>query len=162
MSVIKISSKQYGEFNVQVDAKDLPMLNKYTWRIVKNHSGNFYAVTNVKGKTVRMHRFIMNAAPGITIDHIDRDSLNNQKSNLRACSNTENSRNVARRRDAVHSIYKGVKKNKDGWFCARIRVNGKRLHLGRYKTQEEAALRYNKAAKEYHGEFAVLNEIKYE
>ena len=105
-----------------------------------------------------MHALIMQSEKGQQIDHQDGNGLNNQKSNLRFCTQSQNSAN--REANGI-SKYLGVDCDNrcDKKWRARINVNYKRKCLGYFKTQEEAALEYNKAAIQYHGEFAKLNII---
>lgn len=107
-----------------------------------------------RGKHVIMHRVIMDAPPGVDVDHIDGNGLNNQRSNLRLCSRKDNLRN----RGALSrntSGYKGVtwSKKKKKWY-AQIRVDGKNKSLGFHDDIQAAALAYQDAAKEHHGDFA--------
>ena len=91
------------------------------------------------------------------VDHINGNPLDNRKSNLRICTNAENQRNRGVNKNNT-SGYKGVcwaKQNKK--WKARIKHNGKLIHLGYYKDKEEAARAYDKKAKELHGEYAYLN-----
>jgi hypothetical protein len=143
-----------GKFTT-VDDEDYEMLSKYKWRY---HPKN-YATTDIKGKSERMHRIIMNAPKGMDTDHIDGDGLNNQKVNLRICSRSQNMMNTVPRRDSSTgfkgvSFYKAYKFKK---YESYINKDGKRYKLGYYKTKEEAALAYNKAAIELFGEFAKIN-----
>ena len=97
---------------------------------------------------------------GKTIDRID-STKSYEKSNCRWATPQEQSRNIRKwLTRETSSIYKGVTylKNKHSWRVV-IRTGEKRVYIGSYKTQEEAALAYNEAAKKYHGEFACLNPI---
>jgi len=96
------------------------------------------------------------------VDHIDRDGLNNQKSNLRVCTNSQNSCNKIAHSDRRASKYKGIghtKRNRTKKWSAKICVNGKQKGLGSFLTEREAAEAYNVAALKYHGEFANLNVL---
>lgn len=113
-----------------------------------------------KHVTLRMHRIITNAPQDKQVDHINGNPLDNRKCNLRVCTQKENSRNREKRKEKTSSIYKGVcfHKRKHKWQAS-ITLDGKLIHLGYFKTQNEAALIYNEAAKKYHGEFAKFNKV---
>ena len=87
--------------------------------------------------------------PPSSIDHIDRDNFNNSWSNLRAATPLEQCHNRA----GWGKYLKGVQKNGSG-FAASIRIDGKQLHLGQYKTEQEAHDRYKEVASSIHREFA--------
>ena len=93
----------------------------------------------------------------VTYDHIDRNGLNNQKSNFRECTLQQNQFNSTKRKGTI-SPYKGVsrKKRSKRWY-AQIRFNVEQLHIGYFDTQESAAVAYDRKATELFGEFAVLN-----
>jgi len=137
-----------------VDTEDLGLLDEYRWRLAKRLQLR-YARRDVGGKTVYMHRVIMNAPAGMQIDHINGNGLDNRKANLRLCNHTQNQRN-ARKRKRASSRFKGVNWHCNGWV-ARICVNRKRINLGRYKVESEAAQAYDAKAVELFGEFANLN-----
>lgn len=104
-----------------------------------------------------LHRIVVGADEGQYVDHINGDKLDNRKENLRVCSNAQNSRN----KKQYSGAYKGVHFNKvSGNWIAQITVNYKCKHIGSFNTAEEAALAYNKAAKQFHGEFAFQNEVQ--
>lgn len=115
-----------------------------------------YVITST-GK--RLHRIIMKARSSrIVVDHINGNTLDNTRDNLRICSQGNNAKNREKSRNRLSSKYKGVHWCR-GWM-AQIRVNYKKVHLGTFKTEEEAALVYNQAAVKYFGEFARLNIIQ--
>lgn len=116
-----------------------------------------YAV-NRNGK--KMHRLIMDAKDGESIDHKDGNGLNNKKSNLRFANKHFNAFNNTKHTTSSSSKYKGVDKNEGRWRC-RICVYGKSIFIGRYNFEEEAGKAYNKEANKYFGEYAKLNKPKY-
>lgn len=144
----------------RVDTEDFNRVSKYKWH-EWNHNGHVYCIAYGK-RTLYMHRLIMGvveAGKQIYVDHRDDNGLHNNKANLRVCNNAENQWNTKKRGGT--SKYKGVNwsKSKNRWI-ARIRIgNGKRKNLGEFKSEDEAGLAYNKACLEYHGKFAVLNDI---
>lgn len=143
----------------QVDDENFESLNAHKW-YAKKKGKTFYAGRDIqadgKQTTHRMHWEVLG---GKWIDHRDHDGLNNQKTNLRFCTNSENCMN--RRKFANTSCtYKGVYFNKTtGKWRAMIGINGKRINLGYYVDETEAAKAYNTKAIELFGEFAYLNII---
>ncbi len=104
-----------------------------------------------------MHRQIMNAPAGLVVDHIDGNGLNNRKSNLRVCTQGQNSLNSRPRRNCS-SRYKGVSFYKrDKIWQAQIFYNFRTINIGRFDDEVEAALAYDRKAEELFGEFAYLN-----
>ena len=142
-----------------VDPQDEHLLHKHLFYV--NEAG--YVVTNSvtsEGKRIqlRLHRLIL---PGYEIvDHKSRNKLDNRRENLRPADKNESARNK-NKYECNASKYKGVTQVSRGskLWEANIRVNNKKIYLGQYLTQEEAAVAYNAAAKIHHKEFAVLNEI---
>ncbi len=121
-------------------------------------------IKNGKKSKIHLHREVLKLTEDYnqnnSIDHIDRDPLNNQKSNLRVCTNSQNQANKQPQANNKCG-YKGVWKIKktERWRCA-VSKDGKRYYCrGSFKTAEEAAIEYNRMAIKYHGEFAWLNDI---
>ena len=108
-----------------------------------------------------MHRLILGAPAGLTVDHISGDKLDNRKVNLRLASWRENIRNRGASA-ANKSGFKGVSWHSGNRkWCAQIRIGptGAKTFLGLFETKEEAAIAYNLAAIQHHGEFAYLNIV---
>ena len=147
-----------------VDDADYEWLNQWKWFAAEARN-TFYANRNerVNGKqrTVRMHRIVIGLTdPKHICDHGDGNGLNNQRSNLRSCSHRQNVLNSGCKSSALTSGYKGVSLYApNGKWLSRIMHNSKSVHLGYFNTEEDAAKAYNKAAVQYHGEFARLNII---
>lgn len=146
-------------FSTKVDDDDYEYLNQWKWHALV-HATNIYAArsvyTNKKNKMIYMHREIMHPTLQEEVDHIDHNCLNNQKSNLRNCTRQQNQRNKRARKNSS-SKYLGVCHKYIECIVAQIRANNKTIFLGYFNTEEDAARAYDKAAKEYHGEFANLN-----
>jgi len=117
----------------------------------------------VEPNIISLHRFIMSFPKDQFVDHIDGDTLNNTRPNLRivtARQNTINSRKIRNiNKIFPSSVFKGVTKRERGItaFESHITVNGKYKYLGRYKLEIDAARSYDKAALKYFGEYARLN-----
>lgn len=146
-----------------IDSEDLHIVNKYYWTYwiwkVKN-TGYALATplyeTGIKTR-IKMHRLIMGVSGSQTIDHVNRNGLDNRRLNLRTCNTTENNRNQGLRKDST-SGYKGVRFIKhNGRFWARIQVNKKRISLGVFKCSKAAAYAYDLAAIKYFKDFAYTN-----
>lgn len=153
-----IINSTLGNFEVLIDNEDYDKIKKHKWSINKQSKNYYFVESRINYKAVKLHRFILNLTdPKITVDHIDRNPLNNQKCNLRICSHAENMRNCSRRIKSKTG-YRGVELNKSGKYRAYINLNYKRIHIpGNFKTAEEAAIKRDEYAIEIHGEFAVLN-----
>lgn len=137
---------------------DYSYLNQFKWYAAKMGRG-FYAVREVKGKRVSMHRAIAERMgldiEGKDVDHKDTNSLNNQRENLRPATDAEQSRNTKPQANNK-SGYKGVYRVFNRWR-ATIKSNNATMELGSYATPEEAAHAYDRAARYCFGEFAYTN-----
>lgn len=144
-----------GKFAL-VDDEDFEWLNKYKWYYCLGYAKR---ATHKPKKGFLMHREILNTPPKLLTDHIDGNKLNNQRNNLRICTQAENLQNSPKRK-TNKSGYKGVCwfKPQQTWKTE-ITHNRKQIFLGYFKTKEEAALAYNNAAIKLHNKFANLNII---
>lgn len=142
-----------------VDDEDYERVRGYYWQIKRNKFGETaYAVRRWweggQYKSQLLHNFILGRKG---FDHVDHNGLNCQKHNLRAASRSQNAANSKRAKTNT-SGFKGVSRSfhhgKHWGWCSQIWINGKRTHLGLFRTPEEAHAAYIKAAKEAWGEFA--------
>jgi len=144
-----------------VDDKDYDWLSQWKWCAKESGGNKFYAIRRkpIIGTHIYMHKQIMDALSNVEVDHINGDTLDNRKSNLRICVHKQNIRNQ-KLSSANSSGYKGVSWSKTNkkWH-AYIKVNQKKINLGLFKNIKEAAKAYNNAALKYFGEFARLNEL---
>lgn len=137
---------------VVICAEDVHLVSPWNWSaIVRTHT--VYAQRTASGRSVLMHRVITNAPPGMEVDHINGDGLDNRRSNLRLATHAQNLRNQRVCRDN-RSGFKGVcwDKSRCAWK-AQIRLGGKNSNIGRFATPEEAHAAYVAASAELHGEF---------
>ncbi|MFC1738189.1 HNH endonuclease [Planctomycetota bacterium] len=145
-----------------VDAEDFEGLNEYKWHCTYHgYATRIIYKETVKGKkaiSIYMHRLLCPAPEGMIVDHINRNSLDNRKVNLRAATQKQNvwNRKFLRRRGK--SQYNGIRwdNNREKWQV-RLMINGQRKSFGYYADEIEAAKVYDRAAKKYRGEYAYLN-----
>ena len=151
-----------------VDVEDFDWLSQWHWfykpggYAVRNQYLGTTGTPKVKRyKRIYMSREILKAPVGLVVDHINHDTLDNRKVNLRLATHRENSINSSIRKHS--SRYKGVswKKQYKKW-ASNIVVYKKQISLGYFDNEEEAAKIYNEAAKKYFGEFAFVNLLIYE
>ena len=135
-----------------VDAADYEALSRYNRRLQ-----NGYAARREKAKTTYMHRQIMQPPKGMMVDHVNHHKLDNRRANMRVCTRQQNTHNNDKHAGSS-SRFKGVGYSKDRhkWF-AKIWFEGRRIWLGYFHDEVEAAKAYDRAAVECFGEFAHLN-----
>lgn len=163
-----IDSPKFGEFRIKIDTEDVPKLKEYVWCINKcwnkktNKEPKWYAGTNGKckaDKSMLLHRFLMENPKGKIVDHIDRDTLNCTKENLRICTQSQNKMNTNRYKTNISGrtgvMY--VDKLVTPKWTAYIQVNYKRKHLGYFDTYEDAVKAREKAEEKHFGEFAPID-----
>lgn len=139
----------------------------FTWKIKRKKvfagdvaggvRGEGYHCIQYAGRVYRAHRlahlYMTGEWPTHLIDHVNGDRLDNRWENLRPATRTQNNINCATYSNNKSGL-KGVKSCNDGKFEARICVNGKQMHLGRFASAQEAHDAYWMAAKEHFGDFA--------
>lgn len=134
-----------GKATVLIDEEDFGLVSQYSWSYKDGYACRYRS--DKKGFQGRMHRLILGLSLGDPIvDHIDRNPLNNQKSNLRLSNPVLNGQNMRMRKGR---IFKGVTwdASKNKWKAA-IGFNGKIIHIGRYSRPWHAARAYDKKARE--------------
>lgn len=170
MQTLIIKNKNGEQFNVFYDDEDKAKVVKYSWSIRKQKSSSKYinyTVQTTIGKrwkprrqtSLTLSNCIMGPVPeGFDVwDHIDRNTLDNRKCNLRPATNQQNCCN---KKIVNEHNYKGVRKtrgSKKNPYTARIKYNKKEIYLGCFPNAIEAAKAYDEAALKYFGEFVVLN-----
>lgn len=183
---MKLIPLTQGKF-AMVDDEDYDFLMQWKWFAKKSgkyfyaargiFSGKYSDAGNPLSDFILMHRVILNTPKELFGDHVDHNTLNNQKYNLRNCTKNQNGANKSSAKNST-SKYLGVsfKENVTKYnttlgrkvsitkrWRATIKVNGKHKHLAYFPStkqgEKDAALCYNEAAKKYHGEFANLNVL---
>lgn len=158
MAEIKLTQNQVAI----VDDEDFARLSKFKWHAGWQWQGKlFYAVRSApqdddgKQSKIIMHREIMDAPAGLVVDHINHDTLDNRKCNLRICTQSENSMNRKGAKRNSKSGIRGVSwdKNRNKWHVM-IGANKKMMHVGYFNEVDAAADAAKLAILKYHGRFA--------
>lgn len=148
-----------GQYTL-VDTEDLPRLSAFTWCVQYNQDkGRWDAKTSQFGKrgvNKLMSRFLIDAPPNLTVDHINGNSLDNRKDNLRLATYIQNAANRTKNKNNT-SGFKGVGRRPGGRWYAKLQHRGEVYTLGTFDTPEEAARIYDDAARRIHGDFARTN-----
>jgi hypothetical protein len=148
--LIPLGGKRGVGFHAVVDETDRDLASARWWNM------NGYAVRRDAGSVTRLHRVVAERALGhlgAEVDHIDGDTLNNRRSNLRLANRSQQTANSRRHTSTGH---RGI-----AWDADRQRwrpevwKDGKRYRLGRYRTLEEAVAARTRGALRIHGEFAL-------
>lgn len=142
-----------------LDIEDLASALEYS-SVWAASNGGYVRANKWKKKVVYLHRLIMRAKEGESVDHINGNPLDNRRNNLRIATHQQNMSNKGVQINSKTKV-KGVfaTTNSPRWR-AQVRVNYKTLHLGCFDTKLEAAEAYNQAALFHFGEFAKLNNLK--
>lgn len=154
-----------------VDDGDYDRLSRYSWRYMQSGQTVYAARTEVRRdefgrrrqRSVWMHREVL-CLPGLResglrVDHLDHNGLNNQKHNLRIATKEQNMGNLVSpnmRKGGLKGVSYTPNRKTRPWL-ARIFHNGQTIHLGRFSTSVEAAMAYDRKARELHGQFALVN-----
>ncbi len=148
-----------GKFAL-VNDEDFALVSQWKWSASLN-DGRWYARRGPTADNPHkyLHRFITQAPRGSLVDHISGDGLDNRRSNLRLCTQSQNLANMRLPRKNT-SGFKGVsyQPERKKW-AAKVTIARKQIALGRFETKEEAARVYNAKALELFGPFARLNDL---
>lgn len=120
---------------------DLKQKNLLKWNAQKSSRNRFYVSKNYKNKKLYLHRYIMGMPDNVIIDHIDRNPLNNVKSNLRIATARQNAKNTDFKINSKYGL-KGITKVGKS-FGAQIQISNKHFNLGHFSTAEDAARVYD-------------------
>ena len=144
-----------------IDEDDSPCLESYKWSASKTPSG-CYARSVKRGRRIYMHRLIMGVLDDlrVEVDHINGNTMDNRKANLRVCFPQQNDYN-RKTYSSNTSGFKGVTWSKEkGIWVSRINVNGRRIHLGYFNNPEAAYHAYRDAASHHFGKFVRIEHGK--
>lgn len=145
------------EQEILFDKEDFDLINKYCWRI----DANGYVVTSAKNestgkynKIIKLHRFLMQCPQENVVDHKNTNKLDNRKSNLRICKQSDNTKN--------HNLYKTNKsgisgviwdKKNNNW---RVRIGD--VNIGSFRKLDEAIKARKEAEEKIFGEFNYIGK----
>ena len=152
-------------YRTVIDDEDYEIVVNHRWRVAKKRDGRIYAWASIRGHDVYLHRLLLGAKSGEYGDHLDGDGLNNQRSNIRLATATQNAANRRKtQRARKSSRFKGVywwrhaALRSGGYWKAQLVVQG-RVRVKYAKTEDTAARLYNEMAREAFGPFARLNGV---
>lgn len=163
MQKIPLHGKHGKGKHTLVSDEDFDRLNRHKWHVLNYRPRRdlVYVIRYEDNKRVFMHREIIGTPKGMVTDHINRDTLDNRRCNLRVATHAQNKRNVSKKTmngKQPSSRFKGVcfDKRLNKWR-AQISIKNKITLLGRFKSEIKAAKAYDAAAQENYGDFACLN-----
>lgn len=151
----------HGRFAL-VSREDIARVSQWIW----NRNGRGYAArlqwnsATKSERVIYLHRFILNAAPGTEYDHANRDKLDCRRCNLRLATHAQNNMNVGKRHKNTTSKFKGVHwcKERQQWR-SQGKAGSKRMWIGSFENEIDAATAYNAWALKHCGEFAYQNPL---
>lgn len=149
---------QLSPEDITVDPEDAHYVHNHKWYLLTKGSCRYAR----KRDGSFLHRLILPTPPGMVVDHINGDGLDNRKANLRIVSRSQNQANMRkpthRRGKPCRSPYKGTMPKPNGSWASKITKEGKQHYIGSFPTEIDAAQAYNYAAWRLFGEFAHMNE----
>ena len=149
-----IKSKKYREITFIIDTDEIEKIKKFRWTLRKLKSG-FYAYTNFwNSKSIALHRYIANCPIGLVVDHINRNTLDNRKCNLRICNHLVNIKNRPQNKIG----YQGISINDNGNFKVRLQIDAIKFNKT-FKDLDEAINFRKKLEDIYHKNKEVICDI---
>lgn len=141
-----------------VDVEDFERLNQYKWQWSRCGYAKRSVYKSGKQADTYMHTVVCPVPAGMVTDHANRNKLDNRKANLRPATRRQNVWNCSSKTENEKTRYHGISWRKDiKRWRVRLTISGRRQAFGCYTDEVEAAKAYDRLAKQYRGEFAVLN-----
>ena len=151
--ILYLETRSGETYECLVDKEDIPLIEGYKWFYTQGYA------KNNKGDPI--HKLLVGTDISTRVDHMDRNKLNNRRSNIRRTTVSGNTSNVGIRKDNTTGI-RGVSIDKKivgpNKYRAGIRHNGKRIHLGMFSDKYEAGRAVNRALLLYHGTHSAMRE----
>ena len=149
--VILYNQKKEEVARAMIDLEDVDKIKSYRWGFAQGYAYN--------GKCkLYLHRLVMDCPDDMVVDHINHNTLDNRKCNLRVCTQKQNSMNMSKQKINCSSQYKNIYWNKQiSRWVVQITVNGKKKHIGSYTNEIEASIEADRAMLLYQGLYANLN-----
>lgn len=139
-----------------IDDDDYAPVSQFKWGVCGgSKDGGYYAAHQDKHrKNTYMHRLIIGDTNGLEVDHINRNRLDNRRSNLRLCTSHQNKLNMKLRIDNTTG-YKGLRWRDDvkSWRV-NVKIKGKEIQIGYFKNKKDAVRARKDAEAKYYGAFA--------
>ena len=166
VTTLRITNKKGRIINVLIDTEDLEKIKEYNWSAgwrggyQKRYYIQYSDYSTGKCKSILLHKFIMDVWDNREVDHIDHDSLNNRKYNLRPSEVKNNAKNRKGKNSNNKSGYRNVCWHKhDNCWAVQLQINGKNKVLKRFRPNqlEEAGKYAEEMRKKYYGEYAGEN-----
>lgn len=161
MKQIPLRSAKYPGLFALVDDEDYEWLSQYKW-CPHAYKTVMYAVTKIKDsegkwRHVKMHRLILDAPTEMEVDHENRNGLDNQRHNIRLATKSQNMRNIAGRIGSSSFVGVSFHKNRKKWVAYATDDGGRRVNLGTFISEKDAAVARDTYVKSAYGPFVVLN-----
>lgn len=162
-ATIVINSKTYGRFEFLIDKDEMPRAALHKWSVNMNRNSKNgrtkpYAVSNINGKLVKLHRFVSECPDDMVIDHINGDTTDNRSSNLLITTQEKNVRNRNKlninNTTGAHGVNYHAGTNR---YRVNFRLDGKYQYFGSYKTKEEAVVRAREVYSSFYCKELLMN-----
>lgn len=161
--IIHITRRNGDKFEALIDLEDYDKIKDMCWHATWHIRSKWYYIEHTKylgisnGKPqyqfITLHKFIMKSKEKEDVDHINGDTFDNRKSNLRVINHSDNTKNRQRKNRNNSTGYRNVTLY-NGWYLVQLQINGKNTVLGKFKNVDEAGAFASEMRTKYYKEFA--------